>query len=58
MILNDKTIYRIKDTFHPHINKGDSPWIYSNNEAFPTNIDFMQWVNQHTNDLSLVEEAK
>lgn len=56
MELDSKIIYRIKDTFHKHINGDEEPWVYSNHPAFFSNNSFLEWVKQHTSDLSLIEE--
>jgi hypothetical protein len=50
--------FRIKDVFHKGINKDKESWVYSNNPCFNNSKEeFMNWVEQHTDDTSLIEEV-
>jgi len=45
--------YRVKDTWHPEINKGTTPWVYSDHPNFEGNLEsFFDWVAVH-NDWKL-----
>jgi hypothetical protein len=40
--------YRVKDIWHPTINKGETPWVYSDHPNFNGNVhEFFAWVGQH-----------
>lgn len=46
--MKTKTVWTIKDKFHPFINGENEPIVRSDNPAFEGNIDeFIRWCKQH-----------
>jgi len=46
----NKVVFRVKDIWHEYkYEKGEEPWVYSDNHAFENNDDFFKWISQHTN---------
>jgi len=42
--------YRVKDIWHPSINKDKTPWVYSDHPNFNNDIEqFFWWVATHNN---------